>query len=193
MASMRCFRSSRCPPACRSRQSGSTTPGTRPCWPRASSAPSWLATSWLRGVRAPTPACGTSRLGSVIARYSRPAMARIWSDEGRFARWLDVELAALEGWAEIGVVPAEAVAEIAAKAQAPSPGRVAAIEELTHHDVAAFVDAVAEELGDPGRWFHYGLTSSDVVDTALMLQIRDAGALIVAGLERAFASVVARA
>jgi len=120
-------------------------------------------------------------------------MARIWSDEGRFARWLDVELAALEGWAEIGVVPAEAVAEIAAKAQAPSPERVAAIEELTHHDVAAFVDAVAEELGDPGRWFHYGLTSSDVVDTALMLQIRDAGALIVAGLERAFASVVARA
>ena len=120
-------------------------------------------------------------------------MARIWSDEGRFARWLDVELAALEGWAEIGVVPAEAVAEIAAKAQAPAPERVAAIEELTHHDVAAFVDAVAEEVGDPGRWFHYGLTSSDVVDTALMLQIRDAGALIVAGLERAFASVVARA
>src|SRR5437016_554892 len=120
-------------------------------------------------------------------------MARIWSDEGKLARWLDVELAALEGWAEVGVVPTEAVAEIAAKAEPPAPERVAEIESLTHHDVAAFVDAVAEELGDAGRWFHYGLTSSDVVDTALALQIRDAGALILGGLERAFAVVVARA
>ena len=129
----------------------------------------------------------------MIARYSRPAMARIWSDEGKLARWLDVELAALEGWAEVGVVPAETAAEIAANAQPPSPQRVAEIEALTHHDVAAFVDAVSGDLGDAGRWFHYGLTSSDVVDTALALQIRDAGALILEGLERAFASVVARA
>ena len=120
-------------------------------------------------------------------------MTRIWSDEGKLARWLDVELAALEGWAEVGVVPPESVAEIATKAEPPSPERVAEIEDLTHHDVAAFVDAVSEELGAEGRWFHYGLTSSDVVDTALALQIRDAGALILAGLERAFAAVVARA
>ena len=120
-------------------------------------------------------------------------MARIWSDEGKLARWLDVELAALEGWAETGTIPADAVAEIAAKAEPPSPERVAEIEERTHHDVAAFVDAVASELGPAGRWFHYGLTSSDVVDTALALQIRDAGALILAGLERAFAAVVTRA
>jgi adenylosuccinate lyase len=120
-------------------------------------------------------------------------MTRIWSDEDKLARWLDVELAALEGWAEVGVVPPESVAEIAAKAEPPSPERVAEIEALTHHDVAAFVDAVSEELGAEGRWFHYGLTSSDVVDTALALQIRDAGALILAGLERAFAAVVARA
>jgi adenylosuccinate lyase len=120
-------------------------------------------------------------------------MTRIWSDEGKLARWLDVELAALEGWAEVGVVPPESVAEIAAKAATPSPERVAEIEALTHHDVAAFVDAVSEELGAEGRWFHYGLTSSDVVDTALALQIRDAGALILLGLERAFAAVVARA
>ena len=100
-------------------------------------------------------------------------MARIWSDEGKLARWLDVELAALEGWAETGTIPADAVAEIAAKAEAPSPQRVAEIEERTHHDVAAFVDAVASELGPAGRWFHYGLTSSDVVDTALALQIRE--------------------
>jgi adenylosuccinate lyase len=120
-------------------------------------------------------------------------MARIWSDEGKLARWLEVELAALEGWAEIGVVPAEVAAEVAAKAEPPSPERVAEIEARTHHDVAAFVDAVADELGDAGRWFHYGLTSSDVVDTALSLQVRDAGELILAGLERAFAAVVARA
>jgi adenylosuccinate lyase len=120
-------------------------------------------------------------------------MARIWSDEGKLARWLDVELAALEGWAEAGVVPADAQAEIAAGATPPSPERVAEIEEHTHHDVAAFVDAVAEQLGPAGRWFHYGLTSSDVVDTALSMQIRDAGALILAALERAFAGVVTRA
>ncbi|HYY63241.1 MAG TPA: adenylosuccinate lyase [Gaiellaceae bacterium] len=129
----------------------------------------------------------------MIARYSRPAMARIWSDEGKLVRWLEVELAALEGWAEAGVVPAETVAEISAAAVPPAPERVAEIEEQTHHDVAAFVDAVAEELGPAGRWFHYGLTSSDVVDTALALQIRDAGALILAGLERAFAAVATRA
>src|SRR3954452_20691323 len=120
-------------------------------------------------------------------------MARIWSDEGKLARWLDVELAALEGWGEIGAVPAEAVAEIAAKAEAPSPERVAEIEAKTHHDVAAFVDAVSAELGRAGRWFHYGLTSSDVVDKALALQIRAAGELIRAGVERAFAAVVTRA
>jgi adenylosuccinate lyase len=120
-------------------------------------------------------------------------MARIWSDEGKLARWLDVELAALEGWAEVGVVPAEAAAEIAAKAEPPSPERVAEIEALTHHDVAAFVDAVAEELGDAGRWFHYGLTSSDVVDTGLSLQIREAGTLILAGIDHAFGGVSARA
>src|SRR5438093_443403 len=120
-------------------------------------------------------------------------MARIWSDEGKLARWLEVELAALEGWAEADVVPAAAAAEIKAAAAAPSPERVAELEAQTHHDVAAFVDAVAAELGPNGRWFHYGLTSSDVVDTALALQIRDAGALILAALERAFAAVVVRA
>jgi adenylosuccinate lyase len=120
-------------------------------------------------------------------------MARIWSDEGKLAHWLDVELAALEGWVEIGVVPAEAAAKIAASAKPPSPARVAEIEARIHHDLAAFVDAVATELGDDGRWFHYGLTSSDVVDTALALQIRDAGALILEGLERAFAAVARQA
>ena len=84
----------------------------------------------------------------MIARYSRPAMATIWSDEGRLARWLDVELAALDAWAELGVLPAEAATRIRERAVAPSAERVAEIEARTHHDLAAFVDAVAEQLGE---------------------------------------------
>jgi adenylosuccinate lyase len=120
-------------------------------------------------------------------------MTRIWSDEGKLEQWLEVELAALEAWAELGVVPAAEAGEIRARARPPSPARVAELEEQTHHDLAAFVDAVTGELGAAGRWFHYGLTSSDIVDTALALQIRAAGELILEGLERAFDSVAARA
>ena len=149
--------------------------------------------------RSPRPAGAEVRPGRpldstpVIPRYSRPAMAAIWSEEAKLARWLEVELAALDGWAEIGAVPREAVEAIRARAVPPTPERVAEIEARTHHDVAAFVDAVAEPLGEEGRWFHYGLTSSDVVDTALALQIREAGALVLAGVERALAAVAARA
>jgi adenylosuccinate lyase len=120
-------------------------------------------------------------------------MARIWSDEGRLATWLEVELAATGAWAELGVVPAAAAEEIRSRAVVPTAKRVAELEATLHHDTAAFVDAVAEQLGPEGRWFHYGLTSSDVVDTALALQIREAGGLILGGVERALAVVVARA
>ena len=120
-------------------------------------------------------------------------MARIWSDESRLARWLDVELAALDGWAEVGAVPAEAVAVIRDRATVPAPERVAEIERVTDHDMAAFVDAVTQQLGSEGRWVHFGLTSSDVVDTALSLQIQDAGRLVLEGIEHALAAVVARA
>src|SRR5215467_6013163 len=119
-------------------------------------------------------------------------MARIWSDEGKLATWLEVELAATATWAELEVVPEEAAARIA-EATPPSAERVAELEATLHHDTAAFVDAVAEGLGEEGRWFHYGLTSSDVVDTALALQIREAGAVLVEGIDRALAAVVARA
>jgi adenylosuccinate lyase len=129
----------------------------------------------------------------VIARYSRPEMSRIWSEEGKLARWLDVELAALDGWAQIGAVPTADVAKIRAHAVPPSAERVAEIEQTTDHDLATFVDTVAEQLGPEGRWVHYGLTSSDVVDTALALQMRDAGELIVRGIDRALAAVVRRA
>ena len=120
-------------------------------------------------------------------------MASIWSDEGKLARWLEVELAATDAWAEVGAVPAEAARAIRANAVPPSPERVAELEATLHHDTAAFVDAVAEGLGPEGRWFHYGLTSSDVVDTALALQIQAAGRLLVEELGRAFAAVVTRA
>jgi adenylosuccinate lyase len=120
-------------------------------------------------------------------------MSRIWSEEGKLARWLDVELAALDAWAELGTVPAEDAAAVRHNATVPTPERVAEIERTTDHDLAAFVDAVAEKLGPEGRWVHYGLTSSDVVDTALALQIRDAGELLLRGVDRALAAVVRRA
>src|SRR5438045_1394445 len=112
-------------------------------------------------------------------------MSRIWSDEGRLARWLEVELAALDAWGELGTIPAADVTAIRAAAKTPTAERVAEIELTTDHDLAAFVDAVAEQLGPEGRWVHYGLTSSDVVDTALSLQMQDAGKLVLTELDRA--------
>ena len=98
----------------------------------------------------------------MIARYTRPEMGAIWTDERRLGAWLEVELAALDAHAAIGVVPADDVAAIRAKA-AVDVARAREIEERTHHDVIAFTEAVAEQVGEPARWFHYGLTSSDVV------------------------------
>ena len=106
---------------------------------------------------------------------------------------LEVELAALDGWSTLGVVPSDAVERIRSVARPPSPERVAEIERETNHDVAAFVDAVAETLGPDGRWFHFGLTSSDVLDTALSLSVQEAGTVVLDGLDRAFRAVVARA
>src|SRR6187455_3732167 len=120
-------------------------------------------------------------------------MTHVWSDEAKLARMLEVELAALEGWSELGVVPGDAVARIRSGAQPPSAARVAELERETNHDVAAFVDAVAGSLGEDGRWFHFGLTSSDVLDTALALTVQDAGGLVLQGLDRAFRAVVDRA
>jgi adenylosuccinate lyase len=120
-------------------------------------------------------------------------MTRIWSEESKLARWLEVELAAVDAWAEIGAVPLDAAAAVRERARVPSPARVAEIEGVTDHDTAAFVDAVTEQLGPEGRWVHFGLTSSDVVDTGLSLQIQAAGKLIVDGIERASDAVVSRA
>src|SRR3954447_20722965 len=120
-------------------------------------------------------------------------MAEVWSDERKLATWLEVELAATDAWAELGTVPREAAEKIRAGARTPSAADVAERERETNHDLAAFVDLVQAGLGEEGRWVHYGLTSSDVVDTALALQLRDAGALLLEGIARAQAAVVRRA
>ncbi len=120
-------------------------------------------------------------------------MARIWSEEAKLERWLSVELAALDGWEAIDLLPTGTAARIRARATAPTPAVVAEIERQTNHDVAAFVDAVAADLDEDGRWFHYGLTSSDVLDTALSMGIQEAGTLVLEGLAAAFAAVVGRA
>jgi adenylosuccinate lyase len=120
-------------------------------------------------------------------------MARVWSDEAKLEHWLAVELAALDAWAQIGVIPASSTRSVRERARVPTPERVAELEQTTHHDVAAFVDAVAAALGADGRWFHFGLTSSDVVDTSLALTVQSAGALIRDEIDRAIEAVVARA
>jgi adenylosuccinate lyase len=128
----------------------------------------------------------------MIPRYSRPEMARIWSDENKFATWLAVEIAASEVLAERGVVPHEAVAAIKAKARF-DVARIDEIEREVQHDVIAFVSNVAENVGPEGRFVHFGLTSSDVVDTALAMLMRDALGLVLADVDALLAAVKARA
>ena len=120
-------------------------------------------------------------------------MTRVWSDEAKLERWLAIELAALDAWAQVGNVPTSAAHAIRARASVPSAERIAELERTTNHDVAAFVDAVSAGLGSDGRWFHYGLTSSDVLDTSLALAAQDAGRLVLEGVDRAFTAVAARA
>jgi adenylosuccinate lyase len=115
----------------------------------------------------------------VIPRYTRPAIGEVWSAQRKLEYWLEVELAATEAWAEEGVVPTEAAEACRAKASF-SVEAVDERERVTDHDVAAFVDVVAASVGEHGRWIHYGLTSSDVLDTALALQLREAGEVVLA-------------
>ena len=124
----------------------------------------------------------------VIPRYSRPEMAALWSDTSRLAVWLEVELLAVEGWAAIGGVPAADAAALRAAARIDAE-RSAELEARTGHDLASFVEAVAETAGPPGRWLHYGLTSSDVVDTALSVQLTRATDLLLTGLSALSATV----
>ncbi len=128
----------------------------------------------------------------MIPRYTRPDMGRIWSDENRFRTWLAVEVAATESLAEAGMVPKDAARAIRERADF-NLNRIAEIEAEVRHDVIAFTTAVAEIVGPHARWFHYGLTSNDVVDTSQALLIQQASAIIAADLERLSATLERRA
>lgn len=114
----------------------------------------------------------------MIARYTRPEMGRLWEPENRFQKWLDVEIAACEAWAELGKIPQDALRVIKEKARF-DVGRIDEIERTVKHDVIAFLTSVAEFVGPESRFIHKGLTSSDVVDTALSLLMREAADIII--------------
>ncbi len=117
----------------------------------------------------------------MIARYTHPEMGRIWSDQRRYETWLLVESAAAESMAAAGIIPAEAARDIREKG-AFDIARIEAIEQVTQHDVIAFTTAVAEHVGPSARWLHFGMTSSDVIDTAQALQMREACDLVLQNL-----------
>lgn len=118
----------------------------------------------------------------MIDRYTRPEMGAIWTEENRFKAWLEVEILACEAWSEIGDIPKEDVQKIREKASFDIE-RIKKIEEETRHDVVAFTRAVSETLGDERKWVHYGLTSTDVVDTALSYVLKQANAILLKDLE----------
>ena len=128
----------------------------------------------------------------MIPRYSRPEMAAIWTDEAKLQRWLDVELAVCRAWARRGVIPTEDLAEIEGKA-AFSVERTLEIEKTTNHDVVAFLTNVNENIGPASRWIHYGMTSSDVLDTGLALAMVQSGRIIVEGQRALTQALKARA
>ena len=119
----------------------------------------------------------------MIARYTRPPMAQLWSDQSKFERWLRVEVAATEALAEAGVVPASAATALRERARF-SVERIEELERELRHDVLAFTTAVAQSVGPEARWLHYGLTSTDVVDTAQALALTEASAFIRGGILR---------
>ena len=128
----------------------------------------------------------------MIQRYTHPEMGRIWSDQRKYETWLQVEVAAAEAMARAGIVPAEAAADIKARG-AFDVARIDEIERVTQHDVIAFTTAVAEHVGPSARWMHFGMTSSDVIDTAQALQMREACDLVLAGLSGLMSAVRTRA
>lgn len=128
----------------------------------------------------------------MIERYTRPQMGAVWTLENRFRRMLDVEIAVAETQSELGIIPKEAAAKIRAKADF-SVDRINEIEKTTRHDVIAFVSNVAENVGPMGRYVHFALTSSDVIDTAMSLLVRDGGELLLGGMKRLEAALRDRA
>src|SRR5256714_12235764 len=119
-------------------------------------------------------------------------MAAVWTDEQKLSYWLQIEILACEAWAELGRIPPKDLDAIRERA-AFTVDRVLEIERTTQHDVAAFVQCVAESVGEAGRWVHFGMTSSDLLDTALALQLRDAVDILLEKLERLLAATRERA
>src|SRR2546423_10687208 len=128
----------------------------------------------------------------MIPRYTNPDMGRIWSDQRKYETWLQVELAAVDAMARAGIVPEDAARDIRARATF-TIDRIEEIEQVTQHDVIAFTTAVAEHVGPSARWLHFGLTSSDVIDTAQALQMREACDLLLKNLAALSAAITERA
>ncbi len=128
----------------------------------------------------------------MIRRYTRQAMERIWSDENRYQKWLDVEIAVCEAWASLGKVPVQSVDNIKEKARF-TVERIEAIEEVTRHDVIAFVSCIAEYVGEDARFIHMGMTSSDVLDTAFALQLKESGQILIEDIREIMEALKKRA
>ena len=127
----------------------------------------------------------------MIERYSRPQMKKVWSDNNKFDKWLKVEIAVCEAWAEQGKISGEDLQKI--RKASYNLDRMAEILEITHHDVTAFLNTVSESLGDESRFIHLGLTSSDVIDTALSLQLKEASGLLAEDITLLITSIEKRA
>ncbi|AFM24161.1 adenylosuccinate lyase [Desulfomonile tiedjei] len=128
----------------------------------------------------------------MIPRYTRPEMGTIWQPRNRYQKWLDIEIAVCEAWAERGLIPQDSLTRIKSKADF-NPERIDEIEKITRHDVIAFTTNVAEYVGEDSRFIHRGLTSYDVVDTAFSLLLKEAGLLIRKGLVDLLEALKARA
>ena len=128
----------------------------------------------------------------MIERYTNPEMGRLWRDQHKYETWLQVEIAAAEAMARAGIVPADAARDIRERG-AFDVARIEAVEKVTQHDVIAFTTSVAEHVGPSARWLHFGMTSSDVIDTAQALQMRESCDLILTLLDRLMRAIRTRA
>jgi len=128
----------------------------------------------------------------MIPRYTRPEMGRIWTDENKFNKWLQIEILACEAMAEMGEIPSEALRVIKEKARFDI-ARVTELETVTKHDVVAFLTAVSEQVGEPARYIHFGLTSSDILDTSLALLLKEASELIIEDIHKLLSTIKEKA
>ena len=128
----------------------------------------------------------------MISRYSREEMSRIWTDEAKYTNWLNIEIAVCEAWCELGEIPRKSLNTIKKRADFKI-SRINTLEKKLKHDVLAFLTCVAEYVGDDSRYIHLGMTSSDVLDTSLSMQLRDAGYLIITDIKKLLAELKRKA